>query len=103
MTEREKCASGRKRTLAVSLRLSPPSGEMPKAEGEAVAVYFAMNISRELGDIHLSGKSANDARLRLGASITAYEERNIVFHSARAAIFASLEMASHCILASLRS
>ena len=49
MTEREKCASGRKRMLAVSLRLSPPSGEMPKAEGDALAVYFAMNISRVPG------------------------------------------------------
>ena len=25
-------------------------------EGDALAVYFAMNISRVLGDIHLSGK-----------------------------------------------
>ena len=37
--------------------LSPPSGEMPKAEGDALAVYFAMNITSELGDIHLSGKN----------------------------------------------
>ena len=25
-------------------------------EGDALAVYFSMNISRVLGDIHLSGK-----------------------------------------------
>ena len=36
-----KCCSG----------LAPLSGELPKAEGEAVAVYFAMNISSVLGDI----------------------------------------------------
>ena len=30
---------------------------MPKAEGDALAVYFAMNITSELGDIHLSGKN----------------------------------------------
>ena len=30
--------------------LAPLSGELPKAEGAAQAVYFAMNISRELGD-----------------------------------------------------
>ena len=29
--------------------LAPLPGELPKAEGEAVAVYFAMNISRVLG------------------------------------------------------
>ena len=47
-------------TLAVSKftpYLSPPSGEMPKAEGDAQAAYFAMNISRGPGDIHLSGKN----------------------------------------------
>ena len=57
MTDREEYASKKKRMLAVSLRLSPPSGEMPKAEGDALAVYFAMNITSELGDIHLSGKN----------------------------------------------
>ena len=31
--------------------LAPLSGELPKAEGEAVAVYFAMNISKELGNV----------------------------------------------------
>ena len=55
MTDREEYASKKKRTLAVSLRLSPPSGEMPKAEGEAVAVYFAMNISRVPGAAAPSG------------------------------------------------
>ena len=45
MTDREEYASKKKRMLAVSLRLSPPSGEMPKAEGEALVVYFAMNIA----------------------------------------------------------
>ena len=32
--------------------LAPLSGELPKAEGAAQAVYFAMNISRELGNTH---------------------------------------------------
>ena len=31
-------------------------------EGDALAVYFAMNISRELGDIHRSGNSASITR-----------------------------------------
>jgi len=30
--------------------LAPLSGELPKAEGAAQAVYFAMNISRDPGD-----------------------------------------------------
>ena len=30
--------------------LAPLSGELPKAEGEALAIYFAMNISSVLGD-----------------------------------------------------
>jgi len=30
---------------------------MPKAEGEALVVYFAMNITSVLGDIHLSSKN----------------------------------------------
>ena len=34
----------------ISSVLAPLSGELPKAEGEALAVYFAMNISSELGD-----------------------------------------------------
>ena len=76
---------------------------MPKAEGDALAVYFAMNISREPGDIHRSDDIDSDTRLPLGAGSTECERRNIVFHPARAAIFASLEMASHCILASLCS
>ncbi len=29
--------------------LAPLSGELPKAEGEALAVYFAMNTASELG------------------------------------------------------
>ncbi len=57
MTDREEYASKKKRMLAVSLRLSPPSGEMPKAEGAAQAVYFAMNISKGPGAIHLTGKN----------------------------------------------
>ena len=30
--------------------LAPLSGELPKAEGEAVAVYFSMNTASEPGD-----------------------------------------------------
>ena len=30
--------------------LAPLSGELPKAEGEALAVYFGMNIASVLGD-----------------------------------------------------
>ena len=60
---------------------------MPKAEGDALAVYFAVNISRELGDIHRSGRIVSDARLPLGVGNTECERRNIVFHSARAAPF----------------
>ena len=37
--------------------LAPLSGELPKAEGAALAVYFGMNIASVLGDIHLSGYS----------------------------------------------
>ena len=44
------------------LALSPPPGEMPKAEGDALAVYFAMNISRGLGDIYRSGSIASVTR-----------------------------------------
>ena len=67
MTDRENNARGKKRTVVTNFMasdangrgysvLSPPSGEMPKAEGDAQAVYFAMNISREPGDIHRSVK-----------------------------------------------
>ena len=40
-------------TLAwfISSDLAPLPGELPKAEGEAVAVYFAMNISSVLGNV----------------------------------------------------
>ncbi len=31
--------------------LAPLSGELPKAEGEALAVYFAMNIVSEIGGV----------------------------------------------------
>lgn len=34
----------------VTFPLAPLPGELPKAEGVALAVYFAMNISRELGN-----------------------------------------------------
>ena len=67
MTDRENNVREKKRTVVTNFMasdangrgysvLSPPSGEMPKAEGDALAVYFAMNISRGLGDIHRSGK-----------------------------------------------
>ena len=39
-------------------------------EGEALAVYFAMNISRVFGDIHRSGKIAGDTCYPLGAGST---------------------------------
>ena len=60
---------------------------MPKAEGDALAVYFAVNISREPGDIRRSGRIVSDARLPLGAGSTVYNKRNMVFHPARAAPF----------------
>ena len=36
--------------MFISSVLAPLSGELPKAEGAAQAVYFAMNISRDHGD-----------------------------------------------------
>ena len=43
--------------------VSPPPGEMPKAEGDALAIYFAMNISRVPGDIHRGGKNSQCFRI----------------------------------------
>ena len=84
--------------LAKNLEISDYSGRstsgyLPRRgrikEGEALAVYFAMNISRGLGDIHRSGHFASATRLPLGAGITEYDESNMVFHLPRAAPFGS--------------
>ena len=60
---------------------------MPKAEGDALAIYFTMNTSREPGDIHRSGSTASVTRYTARSGHYQYGKRNIVFHPARAAPF----------------
>ena len=56
MTDRENNVREKKRTVVVIAFYRPRRGRCRRQRGDALAVYFAMNISRGLGDIHRSVK-----------------------------------------------